>query len=74
MTVVANDVDAGNNGSVSYSLRQIPLKDHTPIFSIDSHSGLITTSVGNALDREIKPEYKVIVVAKDNGVPQQECK
>jgi len=69
LTVIATDADNGNNGSVTYSLKQVPMKGSQPLFSIDSHMGLISTLLNNALDRETQSEYFVIVQAKDRGSP-----
>ena len=73
LTVIATDNDAGNNGSVSYSLKQVPMRDNDPLFSIDPHTGLVTTLQSNALDRELQPEYQIIVQAKDRGSPAMSC-
>jgi len=69
LTVIATDADNGNNGSVTYSLKQVPMKGGQPLFSVDAHMGLITTRLTNALDREVQPIYHVIVQAKDRGSP-----
>ena len=73
LTVIATDADNGNNGSVSYSLKQVPMKGPQPLFSIDSHTGLISTIVNDALDRETRDEYQIIVQAKDRGSPPMSC-
>lgn len=69
LTVIATDVDNGNNGSVTYSLKQVPLRAGEPLFSVDPHMGLITTRLTNAVDREVQPIYHVIVQARDRGSP-----
>jgi hypothetical protein len=69
LTVIATDPDNGNNGSVTYSLKQVPMKGSQPLFSIDSHMGLISTMQPNTLDRETQSEYYIIVQAKDRGSP-----
>jgi len=69
LTVIATDVDNGNNGSVTYSLKQVPRKAGQPLFSVDPHMGLITTRLTNALDREVQPIYHVVVLARDRGSP-----
>ena len=74
LTVIATDADRGNNGSVTYSLKQVPMKGSTGLFSIDSSTGLILTTLNNALDRETQPEYTVIVKASDRGYPSQSCR
>ncbi len=73
LTVIATDPDNGNNGSVSYSLKQVLMKNNQPLFSIDSHTGLISTMQNNALDRETQSEYVIIVQAKDRGTPPMSC-
>lgn len=73
LTVIATDADNGNNGSVTYSLKQVPMKGSQPLFSIDSHMGLISTMLNNALDRELQAEYFIIVQAKDRGSPPMSC-
>ena len=74
LTVIATDADNGNNGTVTYSLKQVPVKDGTPLFNINANTGLITTTMNNVLDREVKPDYKIIVQAKDQGTPEaQSC-
>jgi len=71
LTVIATDADNGNNGSVTYSLKQVPMKAGQPLFSVDAHMGLITTRLTNALDREVQPIYHVVVQARDRGSPGQ---
>ena len=74
LTVIADDKDNGSNGTVTYSLRQVPMHGSTPRCSIESNSGLITTTVSDSLDRETQEEYKIIVVAKDRGPEPKSCK
>ena len=69
LTVIATDADNGNNGSVTYSLKQVPMKGGQALFTIAPHMGLITTRLTNALDREVQPIYHVIVQARDRGTP-----
>jgi len=78
LTVIATDADNGNNGSVTYSLKQVPVKAGQAVFSVDAHTGLISTRLTNALDREVQPIYHVVVQARDRGSPtmsglQTEC-
>jgi len=73
LTVIATDPDNGNNGSVTYFLKQCPMKGGQPLFAIDRHMGLITTTQTNALDRETRSEYTVLVQAKDRGSPPMMC-
>lgn len=75
LTVIATDADKGNNGTVTYSLKQVPMKDGGPIFDINQHTGLITTTMSNALDREVQESYLILVQAKDQGTPEaKSCK
>ena len=71
LTVIATDPDNGNNGSVTYFLKQCPMKGGQPLFAIDNH--IITTRQTNALDRETQSEYTIIVQAKDRGSPPMMC-
>ena len=70
LTVIATDADSGNNGTVTYSLKQVPVRDGNALFSINPNTGLITTTTNNALDREIQPTYKILVQARDQGTPE----
>ncbi len=63
VTVRASDVDAEDNGRVSYSLSGT---DHN-FFRIDSNSGAI--SLRSNLDREQKSRHVISVTARDNSVP-----
>ncbi|WAR00850.1 DS-like protein [Mya arenaria] len=68
----AEDRDAGNNGTISFSLDTIndPLfKDALNFFEIHPESGWITTK--EVLDYEVKNLYKFKVIATDSGVPTQ---
>ena len=70
MTVYTEDVDAGHNRTVVYSLKQVPMFGTHKIFSIDRNTGLISTNYAEALDREREAVYRdVIVQARDNGIP-----
>ncbi|ESN95524.1 hypothetical protein HELRODRAFT_179299 [Helobdella robusta] len=69
LTVITTDVDNGNNGSVTYSLKQVPMKGQQPLFTINTQMGLISTVIPNALDREVQAEYQVLVQARDRGIP-----
>ena len=70
MTVYTEDVDAGHNRTVVYSLKQVPMFGQHKIFSIDRNTGLISTNYAEALDREREAVYRdVIVQARDNGIP-----
>ena len=62
VTVRANDMDAGENGTVTYTLL-----DPTDTFQIDPTSGDITTNM--TLDYETQQLYMLVVDATDNGSP-----
>jgi len=70
LTVMATDADVGNNGSLIYSLRDVPRYDGLAMFTIDPRNGLITTVQSDVLDREITSEYQLTVVATDRGSPR----
>ncbi|RVE65092.1 hypothetical protein OJAV_G00132250 [Oryzias javanicus] len=66
LQVTARDKDQGPNGDISYSI----LKDQGAYyswFSIDSITGIITTS--SQLDYEKNPNPSITVVASDGGNP-----
>ena len=60
--VSAEDPDVGTNGLVTYALRRSQEED---AFQIDPVTGVITTK--QEFDREQRPEYILIVTARDNG-------
>lgn len=73
MTVVANDKDEGNNGSVKFRFEDastkptnFPDSQYYPFFAI-SDSGSISTTA--AFDREKVDKYTVTVIAYDEGTP-----
>lgn len=70
MTVEAIDSDRGDNGRVSYFFKvgDRNVKE-TDEFSIDTVTGEIKTKVG--LDREARPRYELVLVARDHGSPSQ---
>jgi len=70
LTVIATDSDSGNNGSLIYSLSDVPRYNSLPMFAIDPSNGLITTVQSNVLDRELTAEYQLTVVATDRGRPR----
>jgi len=70
LTVIAADSDSGNNGSLIYSLVDVPRHHSLPMFSVDPNNGLITTVQSNVLDRELTAEYQLTVVATDRGRPR----
>uniref|UniRef100_A0A8C7FQ74 Protocadherin-16 n=1 Tax=Oncorhynchus kisutch TaxID=8019 RepID=A0A8C7FQ74_ONCKI len=63
--VVADDLDQGQNGQVTYSLRSSSLSG---LFKIDSLTGSITTAA--IMDREIWTQTKLVVTATDRGTPR----
>jgi len=73
LAVTATDADFGSNGSITYSLKNVSMRNNQPLFTIDAHSGLVSTMQNDALDREIDPEYQMVVVAKDRGFPSMSC-
>ncbi|KAJ8953022.1 hypothetical protein NQ318_015384 [Aromia moschata] len=60
--VNATDEDMGEFGTVTYGIHSDLLNE---VFSIDKHSGRITTKV--RLDREKKRMYEIPVIATDGG-------
>lgn len=62
-TVVASDLDAGNNGQISYSITSGNLGNK---FNIDMHTGELTA---RPLDREANAKYYLTVTAQDRGSP-----
>ena len=66
--LTATDADTGVNGEVTYSLLD------TSHFSIDSHSGIVTTNQNSSrYDRETQGVFQVGVVASDGGLRQDYC-
>lgn len=68
LTVKATDDDQGENGRISYYFK-IGNQNvvETSQFIIDPNSGEIRTK--NLLDREVSPDYHLVLVAIDNGTP-----
>ncbi|KAH9361521.1 hypothetical protein HPB48_001377 [Haemaphysalis longicornis] len=68
MTVEALDKDQGDNGRISYYFkvgdRNVAETDE---FRIDEVTGEIQAKV--LLDRETRPRYELVLVAKDHGTP-----
>ncbi|XP_078514848.1 protocadherin-16 [Lissotriton helveticus] len=63
--VLADDVDQGQNGQVTYAIEQSqPMKG---LFNIDPQTGTITTAA--ILDREIWSRTRLVVTAMDRGNP-----
>ncbi|XP_034946688.1 cadherin-related tumor suppressor [Chelonus insularis] len=68
-TLTAIDNDQGTNGSVAYSLHSSVLRDYSKSFELDVLTGQLTTKI--ALDRETIAEYRILIIAKDQGTPPQ---
>lgn len=60
--ISAKDEDVGDNGRVTYRIRDKSMRD---VFTIDTDSGLLTTV--KKLDYEKKSSYDITVLASDNG-------
>ena len=76
MTVVAQDFDAGENGTVFYEIDRYgnpPADPRTSewLFQINSETGLIQTKLSDSLDRETTSQYFLQIIAKDRGVEQR---
>ena len=69
ITIQAQDLDQGQAGQISYSLRysDTSSSSFSDWFSIDEESGLITTQ--SKLDCELESNPQVIIVASDHGIP-----
>lgn len=63
-----DDPHEGHNAQLSYSLEKNVIEESSgsPIFTIDSQSGVITTALC-CLDREKTQQYTMQVVATDGG-------
>ena len=68
-TLSAVDNDQGTNGTVAYSLHPSVLRDYQKTFALDALTGQLMTKI--TLDRERVEEYRVSVIAKDQGTPPQ---
>ncbi|PSN41764.1 Neural-cadherin [Blattella germanica] len=71
MTMTAVDYDdpsEGTNARLTYSIEKNVIEEETgsPIFEIESETGVIKTAVC-CLDRERTPDYSIQVVAMDGG-------
>ncbi|CAL8363929.1 unnamed protein product [Merluccius merluccius] len=64
-SVLASDLDQGQNGQVSYSLRSSSMSG---LFKIDQVTGSISTAA--IMDREIWTHTKLVVMATDRGSPR----
>ncbi|XP_034723136.1 protocadherin-16-like [Etheostoma cragini] len=63
--VAADDLDQGQNGQVTYSIRSSSMSG---LFKIDPLTGSITTAA--IMDREIWTNTKLVVTATDRGTPR----
>ncbi|XP_062991159.1 protocadherin-23 [Elgaria multicarinata webbii] len=63
-TIIAKDLDSGNNGMVLYSLSSGESLGH---FQIDSNTGELRTT--EALLYSWRSKYRMVVTAADQGVP-----
>ncbi|XP_051903998.1 protocadherin-16-like [Hippocampus zosterae] len=63
--VVADDVDQGQNGQVTYSIRSSAMSG---LFQIDPTTGSISTTA--IMDREIFTRTKLVITATDRGSPR----
>uniref|UniRef100_A0AAR2LPW9 Protocadherin-16 n=1 Tax=Pygocentrus nattereri TaxID=42514 RepID=A0AAR2LPW9_PYGNA len=63
--VVAEDVDQGPNGQVTYSIQS---SSRSGLFKIDPLTGSITTAA--IMDREIWMQTKLVITATDRGTPK----
>uniref|UniRef100_A0A3Q2QUY0 Protocadherin-16 n=1 Tax=Fundulus heteroclitus TaxID=8078 RepID=A0A3Q2QUY0_FUNHE len=63
--VLAEDVDQGQNGQVTYSIQSSGMSG---LFKIDPMTGSITTAA--IMDREIFTKTKLVVTATDRGSPR----
>ncbi len=68
--VKAFDPDAGDNGTIHYSLNDDPVIQS--YFSIDSKTGVISAKV--KLDRETQENITFFAIAKDGGNPPKQAK
>ncbi|XP_055376398.1 cadherin-related tumor suppressor-like [Condylostylus longicornis] len=67
--LTATDHDQGTNGSVTYSLSPLVKQKYSDMFGIDMLTGQLITKA--KLDREKNAFYEILVIAKDQGNPQQ---
>ncbi|XP_047493063.1 protein dachsous-like [Penaeus chinensis] len=67
LQVRATDRDEGNNASITYSFITNDESDDDSAFTINPTTGIITTT--KVLDHEAKQEYRVVVMASDQGNP-----
>jgi len=67
--VIASDPDDDSTPSGTITYRILPDTPDAESFSIDAHTGVITTRA--QLDREEKSMYKILLEVSDNGQPTQ---
>ncbi|XP_067889067.1 protocadherin-16-like [Heterodontus francisci] len=65
MQVLANDLDQGQNGQVTYS---IAASSQSDLFQINPLTGDISTAA--IMDREIWPQTQLLLTATDRGMPR----
>ncbi|TSK49682.1 Protocadherin-16 [Bagarius yarrelli] len=63
--VLADDLDQGQNGQVTYSIRSSSMSG---LFKIDALTGSISTAA--IMDREIWTQTKLVITATDRGSPR----
>uniref|UniRef100_A0A673NB94 Protocadherin-16 n=1 Tax=Sinocyclocheilus rhinocerous TaxID=307959 RepID=A0A673NB94_9TELE len=63
--VLANDLDQGQNGQVTYSIRSSSMSG---LFKIDPVTGSISTAA--IMDREIWTQTNLVIMATDRGSPR----
>ncbi|XP_061538054.1 LOW QUALITY PROTEIN: protocadherin-16-like [Phycodurus eques] len=63
--VAADDLDQGQNGQVTYSIRSSSMSG---LFKIDPLTGSISTAA--IMDREIWTQTKLVITATDRGTPR----
>ncbi|KAG9348456.1 hypothetical protein JZ751_002191 [Albula glossodonta] len=63
--VLADDLDQGQNGQVTYSIKSSSMSN---LFKIDPLTGSITTAA--IMDREIWTQTKLVITATDRGSPR----
>ena len=66
-TVEADDVDVGENGSISYSIHCFDDDEIKSVLHIDNVTGVVRAAA--SLDREHRAQYDCVVVAADAGRP-----
>ena len=64
--VSAQDIDAGSNAEIRYTLSQTT---SIPFFAIDRFTGQISVTSTAQLDYELQPQYVITVTATDRGRP-----